>query len=126
MQSLALVAVLAAAALLFWAAILFLAQCLGWLKAGQWQPLPLYAVFLSQESQDFTLRMYETGIQPLSLVRALGSSESLAQVTWGIAGDMLGLQKVVAWLLELPFAAWLVGGAFSLLALQGWALDENK
>jgi hypothetical protein len=125
MQTLALVAVLVAAALFFWALILVFAQCLGWLKSGQWQTLPLYAVFLSQESQDIALRMYETGIQPLDLVPALGSSDSLTQVAGSFAGDMIGLRKVVEWLLDLPFTAWLVGAAFLLVAVQGWALDAQ-
>lgn len=125
LETLALVAVLAAALLLLWALALVFIQCLGWLKSGEWQPLPFYAVFLSQEAQELALKTYEARIQALAFVPTLGNFEGLEQVSTALSSDMVGLRKVVSWVLDLPLVLWLVAGALSLLAAQGWALEAR-
>ena len=107
-----------------WAALIVLGQGLGWLKFGEWQPVPFYALFLSEEGQAM-ISAYSRA-QPLSLVPSWGSTGSLEQQAAALAGSAVGLRKIVTWLLDLPLVVPLVVAGFLLLAGCGLAADEAK
>jgi hypothetical protein len=104
-------------------------QALTWLKGGVWQPVPVFAVFLSPEAQAFQLRMTERGFSPLDAVPSWASFDSLDAVASGMSGKLLGLAKVVRWLLDTPLSVGLVVAAIgcmwaSLAASESSAVHE--
>lgn len=101
-----------------WALALLAVQCITWLKTGIWQAVPAFAVFLSPEAQLINLRMTEGGLSPLDLVPSLASYTSADGVVAAVSGRMVGVSKIVGWLLEVSLAGWLIG--LSLAAY--WAL----
>ena len=95
-----------------WAAALVVVQCITWLKAGVWQPVPAFALFLSSEAQVLNLRLIGGSLSALDLVPSWGSFDSLDSVVLAVSGRMVGFGRIVAWLLELPLLVWLLAVAF--------------
>lgn len=112
-------------ALILWAGLLIVGQCGGWLKSGEWQPVPAYAILLTEDAKIFTLQAYEAGVQPLGLVPSWGDSESLEQIAVSMARNALGAQKVFKWLLELPLALWLVIASGMAALFQLWVAESQ-
>lgn len=125
LNTLGFMALAAGVACVGWAALLLLMQILGWFKAGDWQPVPLFALFMSDAAQaDF--RVYLVNPQPLSLVPSWGGAIRAEEIATRIAGQLMGMRKVLAWVLECPLlvALLLAGLAFFLTA--GAAFGEAK
>jgi hypothetical protein len=122
LQAIAMLLMLLGFVLLLWAAFLVLIQAIAWLKAGQWQPVPLSAALLAPEA-----RFYEFQVvapigrygewHPLKLVPDIASAASVTEVTRAIAGNALGLQRIIAWLIDIGLAGWMVATALVSLAL---------
>ncbi len=91
-----------------WALALLAVQCITWLKTGIWQEVPAVAVFLSPEAQRFNLRMTEVGFSPLDLVPSWASYSSAEAVIAALSGRMVGVSKIIGWLLEASLGGWLV------------------
>lgn len=111
--------------LIAWACVLVASQCLGWLKAGDWQPVPAYAIFLSEQAQDYTLKVYDSGLQPLNLTPAWGDAKDLDQIAESSARNALGARKILRWVLELPLAVWLVAAAIGVAAIFQSATESR-
>jgi len=96
-------------ALLGWAALVVLVQCLTWLKTGLWQPVPMYAVFLSPTLQMFMVGVVPPGgITPLALVPSLGDYDSLDTVVRTLVGSAEGAFRIVSWFFDVALTTWLV------------------
>lgn len=97
-----------------WAALLVLQQVVLWLYAGQWQPVPLAAAFLSPEARVYELQVVSPLRMggPLSHVPQLASAGSINDVVRAIAGNALGLQRIVWWFLDIALSVWMLGAAF--------------
>jgi hypothetical protein len=91
-----------------WALAILAVQCITWLKFGIWQPVPAYALFLSPEAKVSSLRLTESGISALDLVPPLASYNSPNSVVADLCGRMVGMSKIVGWLLDCSFGGWLV------------------
>lgn len=109
---------------LLWAGLLVLMQVFGWLRFGEWQHVALYSLFLTSDSQSF-IRQFEGDAQPLNAVPALGFGESLDALAWKLAGRMVGVAKVMTWLLDTALILWVLAGAFVSLALATGAKSES-
>lgn len=107
-----------------WAVLLLFGQCIAWLNAGEWQPVPLYSLFLNEDGQSM-LSVY-TRLSPLGLVPSWGSFTYLDQIATSIAGAAAGFKKIVTWVLDLPLAAVLVVAGFASTAGCGVAAAEAK
>lgn len=113
-----------ALALFLWGAAILLFQCSTWLRVGLWQPVPAYALLMTERARDFDLRMTERQASPLDLAPSLGSYASFDAAQTAIAGKMVGLRRIVAWLLDIGLVGWLWGLAllsFMLLVAVGKA-----
>lgn len=99
---------------LVWAALLLALQLLGWLRFDEWQGLPLSALFISEAGQAGSM-LYVSAVQPLGLIPAWGSANSGPELAALTAGKLLGLSRLLAWVLEVPLTLSLV--AVSLLSL---------
>ena len=108
-----------------WAALIAFVQILGWLKAGEWQAVPIYALFMSDDGQAM-IRAYTGPLHPLLLVPSWGSTESLEQQAASIAGSAMGLRKIVTWLLDLPLIVALFVAAILLMYGFMRASEEAK
>jgi hypothetical protein len=97
---------------------------IGWIKSGEWQPVPFFALFLNEQSQSM-LRVYDR-LQPLALVPSWGSTDYLEQQASAVARSALGLRKIVTWVLELPLIVPLIISGFALFLGCGWAAEEAK
>lgn len=117
LNALGFVALGAGVACVGWAALLLLMQILGWIKAGEWQPVPLFALFMSDAAQA-DLRMYLVNPQPLALVPSWGGALGAEEIASQMAGQLMGMRKVLAWVLECPLlgALLLAGLAFFMAA----------
>jgi hypothetical protein len=115
MQSLGLATLLLGIALLGWAVLTLLMQGAGWIRFGNWQPVPLSSLFITPEGQDI-MRFFEGRLQPLNLVPALGSQPYEAKAAEHLAGSLLGLRQVFAWLLDTPLTAWLLFGGIGAMS----------
>ncbi len=115
------VAGLAMIVLSHWAFALVIFQSIGWLRFGVWQPVPGYAMFMSEVAKDRSLRLYEQGLQPLDMMPVFGSASGPQEVAHMAVGDWVGARAVVIWFLELPFGAWLLGAAIAAAAVGAWA-----
>jgi len=101
---------------LLWAALLLLMQVLGWIRFGEWQSLPLYALFVTEGAQS-SIRLFGSGVQPLSIVPAWGFSESGLDLAWRLSGQLVGAAKILTWVLETSLVFWLVVVSFLSLVL---------
>jgi hypothetical protein len=111
---------IAGVAFLLWGAALLFVQCLYWLKVGAWQPVPAFAVFLSAEAQTFNLRVTSGAVAtPLDLAPSVANFDSLDGVTVAMTGSLVGLGKIVGWLLNTPFSIWLFVAA---MGCTWWSL----
>lgn len=94
-------------ALIGWGILLFAGQCLGWLRFGAWQPVPLFTLWLSpgeQFNQLVPMDLWEANWSPLSLAPSLAEGASLAQVSQALGGKLAGLVKNFGWLLSCPLS----------------------
>lgn len=96
--------------LIGWGLLVFGGQCLGWLRFGAWQSIPLFSLWLSAEEQINQLvpmDLLGANWSPLSLVPSLAQGASLEQVSQALGGKMAGLVKIFAWLLSCSLSSWL-------------------
>lgn len=125
MRALATAATLLGVYCLGWAVVLLLMQAGGWLKFGDWQPVPLYTLLLSESAQS-ELRYFGSGFQPLNAVPAWGWGTDLDALVLRVAGQMAGVQRIVYWLLHAGLTVWLVVTAFALFYGAGVATEEAE
>lgn len=128
-NSASLAVLLASVGLALWAGILLVAQCLFWLKFGQWQPIPTLALSLAVDQQVFQLvpvSLLFVEWNPLALVPSLGSASGLYEAASALGGNLAGLVKVFAWFLQLPLTAVLVSGALAAFRVFAWAQDTSE
>ncbi len=113
-------------ALLGWAALLFLLQCFAWLKTGVWQPVPMYAVFLSPALQMFMVGVVPPGgVTPLALAPSLGGHDSLEAVARALVGSAEGAFRIVSWLFSAALAAWLIALAIGSFFVAGFVVSHE-
>jgi hypothetical protein len=106
-STLALALLLSGVALIGWGLLLAFSQCLGWLKFGAWQSVPLYALWLSpteQFNQLVPLALWDASWGPLMLVPSLADGASLTEVSQSSGGAMAGLVKLLAVALDAPLS----------------------
>lgn len=103
--------------LLLWASSVFFFQCIGWIKAGEWQPVAFGTLFLSDSGQA-SLQTIKVSVNPLELVPSWGTSFELEQVATIAANKLLGMRKIMAWLLETPLNFWLAGLGFLTISVS--------
>ena len=125
LNALGFVALAAGVAFIGWAALLLLMQVLGWIKAGEWQPVPLFAVFLSDAAQA-DLRVYLVNPQPLALVPSWGGAIGAEEIAAQIAGQLMGMRKALAWVLECPLLSALLLAGLAFFMAAGSAFREAK
>lgn len=106
--------------LLAWAGVIVLAQCITWLMAGEWQPVPAVAIFMTSEAQHFFLDVVPSGISPVSFAPSIASLDSPEAVARRLAGSAIGLQRIVAWLLDVGVSLW-----FLLVGIVSRALSRS-
>lgn len=122
-------ALVAGTGMMLWAGLLLAAQCLFWLKFGQWQPIPTFALALAGDQQVFQLvpvALLFAEWNPLALVPSLGIASGPDEAASALGGDLAGLVKVIAWSLHLPLTAVLVGGALAAFWAFAWAQDKKE
>lgn len=120
---------LAGVGLALWAGTLLVAQCLFWLRFGQWQPIPTFALALAADQQVFQLvpvALLFAEWNPLALVPSLGIASGPDEAASALGGNLAGLVKVIAWSLRLPLTAVLVGGALAAFWAFAWAQDKKE
>lgn len=128
-SSASLALLLAGVGLALWAGTLLVAQCLFWLKFGQWQPIPTFALALAGDQQVFQLvpvALLFAEWNPLALVPSLGIASGPDEAASALGGNLAGLVKVIAWSLHLPLTAVLVGGALTAFWAFAWAQDKKE
>lgn len=110
---------------LLWAGLLVLMQVFGWLRFGEWQSLPLHAIFMTENAQA-GLRVFGTGVQPLGIVPAWGLAETGPDLAWQMSGKrMVGVAKVLTWLLDTSLVFWAVVVAVLSLAFAVGAKADS-
>lgn len=114
--------VIAAVGLCLWGVGIVLLQALGWLKYATWQPVPLSALLLSPEAQEFNLRMFSGFPNALDIVPSLGNMDSQQAAAMSIAG-LAGVQIIVNWLLGVALSLWCLVGA-TVVAMTGSRLFD--
>jgi hypothetical protein len=115
MRALSVGAALAAGYCIMWAAAILLFQVLGWLRFGEWQPVPTFALLVSDVGQA-EIRAFAAPVQGLNLVPAWGTAAWNGDgVAAELGGELLGMRKVFAWLLDGPLVVWLIASALLLL-----------
>jgi hypothetical protein len=124
MEAISGVAFLAAGCIVMWALALILLQVLGWAHSGQWQPVPAYALFITEQGQA-ELRVFRGPLQALNIVPAWGSGAWHGEgMAYELAGNFLGLKKVYAWMLNAPLVGWLFASAFVLMFASAALMKE--
>jgi hypothetical protein len=115
---------LLALALLLWAALVVLVQCVGWLKSGGWQGVSVGLLFVSQEAHNF---IQTSGVTPnaIEFVPSWGNALSIEDVSAKMAGRMVGLQMIFSWLLAIPLVIWNILIAPVLLQLSA-TVEQTK
>lgn len=117
---------LAAGYCFLWAAAILLFQVLGWVRFGEWQPVPAFALFVAEVGQS-EIKAFSGPVQALNLVPAWGTAAWNGEgVAAGLAGNLLGMQKVFAWLLDGPLVLWLVASALLLFVASIAAAEEAR
>lgn len=91
---------------LFWAGIVIVMQGVGWIKFATWQPVPFGALFVSASGHEW-ISFYQDKFQALNLVPAMGSVREIEMVAVGLAGNLIGLQKIFAFILDTSLVLWL-------------------
>ena len=111
-------------ALLLWAALVVLVQCVGWLKSGSWQGVSVGLLFVSQETHNF---IQTSGIAPnaIEFVPSWGNAVSIEEVSAKTAGRMVGVQMIFEWLFATPLVIWNILIALVLLPLSD-TLKQTK
>jgi hypothetical protein len=116
---------LIAAGLLFLAGgALVLVQCLGWLLAGEWQPVPAWLTLLESSAQQWH-KAYEGRLCAIDYLPSLASYASLSEIAPGLKAKAAGVHKILIEALSLPLLAWLWGLAFIAVWLGGNAADSQ-
>jgi hypothetical protein len=123
----AAVGMLAGFACIGWAALVLLMQILGWISAGEWQPVPLFSLFLSDGAQS-NLWVYLAKPQPLNLVPSWGDARGLDDIATALAGQWFGLRKIMVWLLDCSFVGALLTAAMAsfLAVAAAVTADEER
>jgi len=119
----AILILLLAVFLLFWAGVIVVIQCVGWLKSGSWQGVSIGLLFVTEDTHR-VLRLFDTEPNAISFVPAWGSALSTEGVAAKMALKKAGLQMICSWLLTTPFVVWLV--CFGCVLMRVSALMENK
>lgn len=111
-----------------WAGLIMSWQGGGWFRTGEWQPVPAYALFVNTDAQSNLQVFGDKKGQPLQLVPAWGGPDSsdAEAIAESLAGKMLGMRKILLWLIELSLVGWLVvvallfwgGAGMAILALE--------
>lgn len=104
------------ALLLLWAFLILVLQCIGWIRAGAWQPVAVGALFLSPDGQTL-LKTMSVHIHPLDLVPSLGSSNEIAFIPGRVVRGVLGSHPAFIWLLGTPLIFWLWGFGLASLSI---------
>lgn len=108
-----------------WAALVLLTQALGWLKAGEWQPVPLFSLFLSEVAQT-DLQVYLAKPQALNLVPSWGDAAGVEDIAARVARQWLGMRQVLVWLLEWPLVGALLAASLASFMAAGAAFEEGN
>lgn len=86
-------------------------QIIGWMQHAAWQKLPLGALFLSEQGKAVMMVYIDNPLDRLPD----GIAWTIEDAARNIAPNALGVQEIVAWMLNLPFV--LVSTVFSTLIL---------
>ena len=100
-----------------WAVLVFAAQCMAWLKAGIWQPVPFVAVFISDAAKNAYFLVLDSSTSPLDLALSLTALDSPDTLVTNLAGRAVGVQRILVWLLLLPLTVWLLALALLCTAI---------
>lgn len=119
-QWIATVFLLAFVFFLCWAGLVIALQLFGWLTFAEWQPVPFGAFFLSPDGHKW-IAFFQGKTQPLNLIPALGAARDIEQVAIGLAGNLIGLGKVLAFLLNTHVSLWLFAAGAGCLAVSNSA-----
>lgn len=106
--------------------VLIAAQCVAWLRFGEWQSIPVFALWLSpieQLNQLVPMNLWAATWSPLALVPSLSDQASLADFSRSIGGSMEGVIKGISWILSAPLSVSL--WAFGLLLISTAKLAED-
>lgn len=110
-NTLSMALLLSGIALAGWGLLILVAQCAGWLKFGDWQSVPLYALWLSpaeQFNQLVPLSLFDSSWGPLDLAPSFGNYSSINHLSSTIAGAMVGVEQICDRLLSTPLSLALV------------------
>lgn len=116
----AVVFVLSGAALVAWGGLLLGAQCFAWLKFGYWQQIPAFAALLTPDAQTYQLvplALFEATWSPLTVAPSIGSFVSPDAVSLAIAGEFLGVAKLVAEVIGWPLSAWMTALGIGVISV---------
>lgn len=113
-------------AMVIWAGAIVFVQCTTWLKTGTWQQVPAVAVFMSPEAQTLNLRVTAGRISPLDLAPSWASFGNMEVVTERIAGRMVGLARIVDWLLNLGLVVWLLAASALFGGISGLVVEAGR
>lgn len=91
---------------LCWAGVVVIMQSIGWIKFATWQPVPFGALFVSASGHEW-ISFYQDKFQALNVVPAMGSVREIEIVAVGLAGNLIGLQKIFAFILDTSLVLWL-------------------
>jgi hypothetical protein len=84
-----------------WNILICGAQILGWLKFGKWQSIPFGTICLSIYAKA-NLKVYHPN--PIDkLIPSIFEYHTFESVASSIVPSFLGIQRVIVWILELPF-----------------------
>jgi hypothetical protein len=78
-----------------WLFVLLVAQLLGWLKSGVWQPIPAGALLLSQEGQQ-ALLVTADHLNALAVVPSLANFYDIQDAALSLAGNSVGHRQDIA------------------------------
>jgi hypothetical protein len=107
---------------LVWLFLIPVMQVIWWLSKDRWQPVPLGAIFLSSKGQESLLVGAPGDYNPLLIVPSYGPAFSVEGVAHSVAGNALGFERIMRWVLDLP----LFGVAFVLLCVITVVMGINK
>jgi hypothetical protein len=106
-----------------WAALVLLTQVFGWIRVGEWQPVPLFSLLISEAAQA-DLRVHLLTPQPLNLVPVWGAAAHAEEIAANAAGSLMGIRKILVWVLECPLVAGLLAACAALFMAGGGSFNR--